>query len=476
MDTASIPDTVDARATTLSASGMTGRFLLLCMGIWLHCADSLMTATIAPAIVADLQGITYLNWTISLYEVGAIIAGAAAAALSASCGIRRMFLSATVLYGAGCALGALAPTMAVLIGARLAQGMGGGVLVSLCYVAVEAWFAPALWGRLFGIEAAVWGAGSLLGPLIGGVFADVHAWRGAFWVFAAQSALLFALTAWSFPRSRQFNPPTARPPTARPRWPATPLLVLSAGTLLIAEAGTATNVALAISTGATGAILLYVAARLDRVADPRLLPQQLLDLRHPVGAGLLLVFVVCAATTGFWVYGPLIAHILAGTPPLVTGYILAGEAMAWSLATLAVSSAPAAADRRLIVGGAVAITVAALGYTVALPTCSLPGLVMCGLLQGVGFGVCWPAIVQRLIRCSSPTERSLASASASTVQRIGYAVGSAAVGIAAGLSGLNVGASAMAARSAGFWIFAAFIPLLLVALMSAWRFTAATEK
>jgi len=80
MDTASIPDTVDARATTLSASGMTDRFLLLCMGIWLHCADSLMTATIAPAIVADLQGITYLNWTISLYEVGAIIAGAAAAA------------------------------------------------------------------------------------------------------------------------------------------------------------------------------------------------------------------------------------------------------------------------------------------------------------------------------------------------------------------------------------------------------------
>jgi len=262
----------------------------------------------------------------------------------------------------------------------------------------------------------------------------------------------------------------------RSNWPAAPLLVLCAATLLIAEAGTAVNVTVAISTGAAGAILLYVAARLDRVADPRLLPQQLLDLQHPVGAGLLLVFALCTATTGFWVYGPIIAQILVGMPPLITGYILAGEAIAWSLATLAVSSTRAAADRRLIVGGAAAITVATLGYTVALPTGSLPGLVMCGLLQGVGFGVCWPAIVQRLVRCSSPSERSLASASASTVQRIGYAVGTAAVGIAAGLSGLNVSASPMAARAAGFWIVAAFIPLLLIALLSAWKFTATCSR
>ena len=40
--------------TTLRATGLMGRFALLGMGVWLHAADSLVTATIAPAIVEDL--------------------------------------------------------------------------------------------------------------------------------------------------------------------------------------------------------------------------------------------------------------------------------------------------------------------------------------------------------------------------------------------------------------------------------------
>jgi hypothetical protein len=57
------------------------------------------------------------------------------------------------------------------------------------------------------------------------------------------------------------------------------------------------------------------------------------------------------------------------------------------------------------------------------------------------------------------------------VQRIGYAVGTAAAGIAANLSGLIDGVSVAAAKAAGFWVFAAFVPVLLVAVASAWRFT-----
>jgi len=100
-------------------------------------------------------------------------------------------------------------------------------------------------------------------------------------------------------------------------------------------------------------------------------------------------------------------------------------------------------------------------------------MVVCGLLQGGGFGLCWPAIVQRLMRFSAPADQSVASASASTVQRIGYAIGTAAVGIAANVAGLADGISIPAAKSAGFWVFAAFIPILGIGLLSAWKFTAA---
>ena len=68
-------------------------------------------------------------------------------------------------------------------------------------------------------------------------------------------------------------------------------------------------------------------------------------------------------------------------------------------------------------------------------------------------------------------ERPLAVTSPDTMQRIGYAVGAAAVGIAANLSGLAAGISIAAAKSAAFWVFASFVPLLIFALIFAWTFT-----
>jgi MFS family permease len=514
----------DTRADALAWNGATARFILVCIGVWLHSADTLVTATIAPAIVENLGGIAYINWTISIYEVGAIIAGSAAGMLCQRWSIKKVFIGATVLYGVGCAAGACAPTMAILVSARLLQGMGGGLLLTLCYVAVQAWFAPKLWGRLFAIVALIWGGGSLLGPLIGAAFAGPHTWRGAFWAFSGQAAILWALAAAALPQgatSPDANSPgtvahsrlatqsnhsaagnanstqnDAQGPSTEPhddkrhkdkrdrgQWPVVPLIVLSSATLIIAESGATStpdtgHAALSILGCLAGLVLLYVAVRLDRRSPVRLLPEQSLDLRHPVGAGLMMVFALSAGTTGFWAYGPLLLKILFGTKPLVTGYILAGEAIAWSLATMAVARATPAADRWIIRGGAVAVTVGAAGFAVAVPSGSLAALVGCGLLQGAGFGLCWPAIVQRVVRFASPQEQSLASASVSTVQRIGYAVGTAAVGIAANMSGLAEGVSATAAKTAGFWVFAAFIPVLVIAVVSAWAFTrhAPTER
>jgi predicted MFS family arabinose efflux permease len=114
----------------------------------------------------------------------------------------------------------------------------------------------------------------------------------------------------------------------------------------------------------------------------------------------------------------------------------------------------------------------AAGFAWAVPTGSLAGIVICSLLQGVGFGLFWPAVVHRLVRNANQDEKDLAAASPSTIQRIGYALGTAMAGIVANLCGLAEGVSAAAARSAAFWVFAAFIPVLAAALFGAWRFTA----
>lgn len=440
-----------------------GRFLLLSAGVWLYAADTLVTATTSPGMVFDIGGVEYLNWGLSLYEAGAIVAGAVAGTLCARFGVKRILCLAALVYAAGCATAAMAPDMPAVVLGRAIQGLGGGMLMSLCYYAMHEWFPEAVWNRLFAIEAIIWAAGSLLGPLIGGYFVHHSSWRGAFWFFGAQALalLIVSLALASDTPDKKVRAP----------WPVVPLVFVTAGTVMIAHAGIVAGPVSAAIDCLAGVALLYFAARFDGRSGDRLLPSELLKFQHPVGAGLLLVLTLTMSTTGFWLYGPLILKILFGTDALISGYILALEGLAWSLATFLVSATSRISERHLIRAGVTVIAIGAAGFALAVPSGVMAGIIACALVQGVGYGLCWSAIVHRLVRFAAPTERSLASASQSTMQRIGYAVGTAAAGIAANTAGLSDGIGMAAAKSAGFWVFAAFIPILCIAVMSAWKFT-----
>ncbi len=441
-----------------------GRFALLSVGVWLYAADTLVTATIAPAMVLDIGGIAFVNWAVALYEVGAIVAGAGVGLLCGRLGVKSVLAAAAGLYALGCVISATAPGMASVVIGRWIQGLGGGALLSLCYFAMHEWFPEKVWNRLLSIEASVWAAGSLLGPLIGGVFANHGMWRGAFWFFALQ-ALGLMLIACSLPADR----PTRQ--AVRAHWPFATLGILSAAALMIALGGIAPGPGSAALACVIGVGLLYAAARVDRRALVRLLPSEILNPGNAVGIGLLMVLSLTSATTGFWLYGPLILKILFGTNPLIAGYILAAEALAWSAATLLVAATGPHAERSLIRLGVLTIAGGATGFALAVPAGAMSAIIACALLQGLGYGLCWPAILQRLVNFAPASERSLTSASQTTVQRVGYAIGTAAVGVAANLAGLSDGITPAAAKAAGFWVFAGFVPLLLLAVLCAWRFT-----
>jgi MFS family permease len=353
--------------------------------------------------------------------------------------------------------------MAVMLAGRLTQGVGGGMMVALGYIAVQVLFPERLWTRLLAVLSTLWGAASLIGPLIGGLFCAAGLWRLAFWLFAGLAALL-VVAAFRFLR----EPRAAVPDPRALSW--LPLALLFTGTLVVAEAGEVPRPTSASVAGAIGFCLLLMAAWLDGRGRPRLLPTELLDLRHPLGAGLMMVFALCAANTGFWTYGPLILKIAYGVDPLFAGVLLAGESIAWTVCTIAVASAPPRWARWLIGAGVATAAAGSSGLVLAMPAGHLSSIVLCVLLQGAGFGIAWPFLVARVIALARPEEQDLAAGAAPTMQRIGYAVGAAAGGIAANAAGFDVGASATAARAAAFWVFAAFLPLLIVALPLAARF------
>ncbi|HEY4123406.1 MAG TPA: MFS transporter, partial [Rhizomicrobium sp.] len=186
---------MDATWRELLRADRVVRLALVCLGIWLNAADALVTATAMPSIVRDIGGYAYFAWPVATYLLGAIIGGASAGRLSERGGLRWALSLSAGIYLAGCVVSAVAPSIALFLAGRALQGIGAGLIVGACYVAMGILFPKELWRRVLGAISGVWGIATLIGPLLGGVFANHGNWRLLFWMFAAQ-ALVFALAAW----------------------------------------------------------------------------------------------------------------------------------------------------------------------------------------------------------------------------------------------------------------------------------------
>ena len=102
------------------------------------------------------------------------------------------FSSAPLLFAAGSLWAALADGLWSLVAARAVQAAGGGGLVPVALAVAAS--TPALRTRLLalGLVAGAAEAGSVLGPLYGGVFLEFADWRAVFWVNLPLTALLAA--------------------------------------------------------------------------------------------------------------------------------------------------------------------------------------------------------------------------------------------------------------------------------------------
>ena len=97
---------------------------------------------------------------------------------------------------------ALAPTVGLLVGARVVQGIGAALLVPQSLALITANFPKDIRGRAIGTWAAASAMTTALGPPIGGFLIDLLSWRVAFWINLPIAAIAVWLTYAHVPESR----------------------------------------------------------------------------------------------------------------------------------------------------------------------------------------------------------------------------------------------------------------------------------
>ena len=172
---------------------------LIIGGIAMNATQMLVIAIIMPTIVRDIGGASFYTWAAMLYTIGSIVGGAStgdgvvapwcAARLYAR---RRSIRARHAVLRAGADIGSL-------IAARGVQGWAGGLVSGGGMALITSLYDARLRTRILAISQGTFTACHLSGPIVGGMFAAMHWWRGSFWLMAPLMLVFAGLAYWKIP-------------------------------------------------------------------------------------------------------------------------------------------------------------------------------------------------------------------------------------------------------------------------------------
>ena len=164
-------------------SGGRGLYTALVIGgIAMHGTQILVIAIIMPTIVADIGGAVYYTWAAMIYTIGSIVGASSTGAVWSKFGARNGYALGAAIFALGTTVCALAPDMATLVVARGAQGWAGGLVSGGGTALIASLYDARLRTRILALSQGAFTLCHLSGPIVGGVFATIHWWRGSFWL------------------------------------------------------------------------------------------------------------------------------------------------------------------------------------------------------------------------------------------------------------------------------------------------------
>jgi MFS family permease len=436
--------------------------LIIGLGVALLAFNSFVATVSLPTAVQEMGGVALISWAITLYLVFAIVGGSGAALLKQRLGARLGLLVSASVFLAGTLIAAGAGDMPQVLVGRALQGLGEGVVASICFALIPELFPSRLVPKVFGLNAMIWAVAAFGGPAVAGLLTEMVSWRAAF-LFSVPLVLIFAAMV-------AFVVPAKDVGAAKPvQFPGLRLLAIGIGIMLVALAAvTGPWQATGLLLGA--GLLLTGAVWFDGRSRDRLMP---LDAFRPisvVGTGLWMTLLINVAGAGSAVYLVLVVQQMWGFGPTMAGVIAAVLAVAWSISAVAVANVRQKETRKVLIKlGPAMIGTGLILVLAGLQLDQVAVVVIGQLIIGGGFGSCNGYLNLTMMEAASDGERDRTSALMPTTQSAGNAIGAALAGVAANSAGLATAASTGEIRSAIIPVYLLGAAMAALAFAAAWQ-------
>jgi EmrB/QacA subfamily drug resistance transporter len=401
----------------------------LLLAMFVAMLSSTVVTNALPRIVSDLHGSqTGYTWVVVATLLAMTASTPIWGKLSDLFSKKMLVQLALVIYTAGSLVAAFAPSMEVLIGARVVQGLGVGGLTALVQVVIATMVTPRERGRYSGYLGATFALATVSGPLIGGLVVDsALGWRGCFFV-----GLPFAVLAF-FLLQKTLHLPVIKRPVHIDYRGAT-LIVAGISILLIWVSLAGNQFAWVSTTTAVmvvaGVLILAAAVYVEaKVAIEPIIPLRLFKDRT-IALATTASVMIGVAMFGSTVYLSQYFQTARGMSPTHAG--LMSIAMVGGLSISSVVSGRIISDtgrwKRFLVGGMVMVVIALALLGTIDDTTSLVAVGAFMAILGIGLGATMQNLVLSVQNNVKMSDMGSASSVVAFFRSMGGSIGISALG------------------------------------------------
>jgi EmrB/QacA subfamily drug resistance transporter len=356
----------------------------LMMTMMLAAMDTTIVSTAIPQIIGDLGGFALFTWVFSIYLLAQTATIPIYGKLADTFGRKPILVVGTLIFLGGSVASALAWNMVALIVFRGLQGLGAGSIMATVNTLAGDLYSVRERARIQGWLSSVWGVAAVVGPTLGGAFAEYASWRWIFLINLPIGVLSIILIGRFLHEQPQYR-------RHRIDYAGAGLLLVAGGSLIfgLLQGGQTWPWLSAPSIGvfALAAVLIAATVLVERRASEPIMPAWLWRQRVLVGTNLAMIG-MGLVMMGPNAYLPTFGQSVLGLGAIAAGFVLATMSIGWPLASsLSGYLYLRIGYRDTALGGAALVSLAAVGFLLLPYPGSVWPVVLDQVVLGAGFGL-----------------------------------------------------------------------------------------